>query len=113
MNGLFARIHRESEKTEQFSSDVSHEFKNKLAELKTHIQIMLAKEMYSENCLVKMDESVNSMNSLVESLVLLAKLDETALDMEEMPLKEAIVSCREAHHAKVAFDGDDTRARIQ
>ncbi len=48
LNTLFRRVHEETKNLEQFSDDLAHEFKNKIFEIQSSIDIARAKEDYRE-----------------------------------------------------------------
>lgn len=74
LNNLFERVSRESERLSRFSSDVAHEFKNALFEMRTEIELTQKKKNYQES-LETIEKRLDSLNDLIESLLLLARIE--------------------------------------
>lgn len=74
LNKLFERVSSENERLARFSSDVSHEFKNSLFEMRSTIELIAKKKTY-ESGLKTLEKRIDSLNSLIGSLLLLAKIE--------------------------------------
>lgn len=73
---------------------------------------MLTKKNAGQKYLTKMNSTVDSMGTLIESLVLLSRLDQIELETSQVQISEVLLTCREIHHPKVVFTYDSTTASI-
>jgi heavy metal sensor kinase len=94
LNDMLARLERSFEAAKRFSADAAHELRTPLTILKGEIEVALTSSAAPaeisqtlESCL----EEVNRLNSLVEDLLLMARMESQALDMPPEPVNLADV----------------------
>ncbi len=78
LNSSFARLQTAFERQRQFTADASHELRTPLSVLQTHQQLALSKprtEKEYRETLQTCERAVERMNSLVDSLLMLARVD--------------------------------------
>lgn len=80
LNTMFDSILEQAQKIEQFSADVSHEFKNKLFEIRSHVQLVQKKQNYKEG-IDKIAEVLDPLDDMISSLLMLARLGTSEVDM--------------------------------
>ena len=83
VNELLARLEAAFARARQFNADVSHELRTPLSGLKLILEVALSRERDVESYRVALTRSlkvVGQLSGLVESLLLLARLDREALE---------------------------------
>lgn len=89
LNKTFSRLEAAIERQRQFTADASHELRTPLAILQMQQQLALSKTRTPQEyqkTLKTCDRAVNRMNQLVESLLLLARVDSNRLQSEREPI---------------------------
>lgn len=85
LNKMLSRLEVAFEREKQFSGAASHELRTPLTALKGSMEVALSKQRSPqeyEQTLHECLEEVNHMNSIIENLLLLAKLDESSFDLK-------------------------------
>jgi heavy metal sensor kinase len=83
-NDMIARLDRSFHRMKQFSNDVSHEFKTPLAIMKSEIHVILRKKRKTPEyikTLTSILEEVNSLQKIIDHLLLLSETDEKSSDI--------------------------------
>lgn len=83
-NDMIARLDRSFHRMKQFSNDVSHEFKTPLAIMKSEIHVILRKKRRITEyikTLASILEEVNSLQKIIDHLLLLSETDEKSSDI--------------------------------
>ena len=92
INLLLERSRENIKYIEHFNSDVSHQLRTPLAELKVHIELMYKKEDYAYISLMK---QVNSMSHITEQLLLYAKTNPNAINLNRFKKINLEKICKE------------------
>lgn len=74
LNDLFVRVSDEKERMSRFSSDVSHEFKNTLFEIRSTLDLTRKKKNYTEG-IQKVQKRIDGLDEMIESLLMLGKMN--------------------------------------
>lgn len=114
LNELLARLEGAFARERQFSADASHELRTPLAGLQATLEVAAARERTGAEYRVALAEAlgiVGQLTALVESLLLLARLDarQIPVSREPVPLRALIDECFKPLEAKararrLAFD---------
>lgn len=84
INGLLARIQKEVDEIKKFTSDVSHELRTPLAALRSIGEVALRRPISAseyEDIIGSMLEEANRLTRLVESLLLISRMDAGAVPL--------------------------------
>jgi signal transduction histidine kinase len=93
LNDLFSRLDEGFERERRFSADLAHEFRTPLAELRSMIEVGLNwPDEFNEKKLRDMFESAEQMQSILESLLAMARLEQESRNdqLESVDLAELI-----------------------
>ena len=98
LNNLFERLKLSFEREKGLSSDIAHELKTPIAGMQSTIEVCLSRTREAseyQNSLLSCLSIIKSMNSLVDSLLSLARLDNGQLNFsnESICLQEVINGC--------------------
>ncbi|GAK52719.1 heavy metal sensor signal transduction histidine kinase [Candidatus Moduliflexus flocculans] len=107
LNDMIARLEQSFQQITQFSGNVAHELKTPLAELKCNAEVALRHDRPPEEyraALQHVIADVEQLQTVVEDLLLLAKLDTQALSLKFAPveLNEVFFEAFEALHPRAA-----------
>ncbi|MDA7645487.1 ATP-binding protein [bacterium] len=81
LNRLFGRLERSFARERRFSADLAHEFRTPLAELRAMIEVGLSwPDEFNEKKLSEMLQSTEQMQSILESLLTLSRLEHHGLE---------------------------------
>ncbi len=90
LNGAFARIQLDNERREHFAADASHELRTPLTVILGQIQRLLSRDLpasESKESLLVAERAAKRMRTLVEELMLLARIDNDApMEVEQLDL---------------------------
>lgn len=98
LNGLLARLEGAFARERQFSADASHELRTPLAGLQATLEVAASRERTGEEYRAALSEAlgiVGQLTALVESLLLLARLDarQVPVSLEPVPLRALVDEC--------------------
>lgn len=113
-NFLLEKMQESFDKVEDFSTNVSHELRTPITSMKQSIEVELTKDRSKEeyiDVLIKILDDVNWMNSIINDMLLLARLSssEEFMDWEEINIKETIEEICEI----MEFSLEDTNINIE
>lgn len=121
LQGAFGRMERAVEQQRRFTADASHELRTPLTVIKANTSLALKGKRSSEEyqkTLVAVNAAADSMNRLVNDLLLLARSDNGKLEIQSEPtclkplLKEAIASVARPGVAEITLHMDDEGSEI-
>lgn len=112
-------IRRAHQDQRRFIGDAAHELKTPVTALKTSLEVNLLDDKLSKKTKIILEENledVTNLESLIKSLLRLAKIDESTIELERLNLAEighrAVKMMKKVHGSKVklSVEGDDSIA---
>lgn len=87
LNELLARLESSFDRERQLSSDIAHELRTPISELKSYAELKIKWPDKTEGCFEKeVLQMVAGMESLVENLLTLARMEKSAAEFEGVPV---------------------------
>jgi heavy metal sensor kinase len=121
LQGAFGRMEQAVEQQRRFTADASHELRTPLTVIKANSSLALKGKRSAEEyqkTLLAVNAAADTMNRLVNDLLLLARSDNGKLDMQKEPtclkplLKEAIASVARPGVAEITLHMEDDGAEL-
>jgi two-component system, OmpR family, heavy metal sensor histidine kinase CusS len=72
LESLFARVHEEASRLEQFSDDIAHEIKNKLFSIESSLDVALHTD-HTKHGIEKAKKMISDLSSVVDALLFFAR----------------------------------------
>lgn len=106
LNSLFDRVNNHEKQLSQFSSDVAHEFKNALFEMRSSAQLSIKKWSKCE-CCETYTKRIGNLNELIDSLLFLAQIEHESICHTPKDIQNSLHDLIEQH-----FESSKTRIRL-
>lgn len=102
---LFARVHKEAARLEQFSDDIAHEIKNRLFEMQSSLELALKTKQY-ESHIKQTQTIIHNLSNLVDALLFFSRNEIST--PESTNLSQLIQPLLADEYHRITLSGEST-----